>query len=847
MEDTHSSLPNKRPNSSDDHRTNHLLSPRKRSKPPHQPPPIPAGHAQLRIVCHASHVGGLIGKSGSTIKQLQQDTGSKIRVDDSLRPASDRRVVVVVGSTALDRRVEECDAEVSAVQLAALRVFEKVLEVAAEDGGGSGGGGGGEAAVFRAVIEEGCAGYVIGKGGKVVENLRRESGAKIRVLLGDHLPSYVPPPLELVEIEGDLLAVKKALLGVCGRLQQCPQGDKSSNKETKPVESTLQPTIHDLRVDPPLHKAPLYMVTTSSSLANAGRPLSFDDQRTSLFLPAKSSSPITVTRPLSFEVDRHGNMESRQNQQEVVFKILCSNDRVGGIIGKGGSIIRALQEETGAKISIGPSVTDCDERLVTVTSKEDVDSSYSAAQRAVILVYSRLAEAAAEKGLDTGSNKVSSVSARLLIPSNQVGCLLGKGGTIVTEMRKATGANIRILKDEQLPKCASEDDQVVEITGQFVKIQDAVFQVTSRLRSNLFPSNLTSVPESQTSSVAAEASRYERVRELPIGVHHSFVTSQPIDGLSSTRQGLDSLHNRQRLDHPPWAGSRTSEEALYASHHREDKYLNTSMHHIPLTAKSVDGLSALRQDWDSLYNHQRLDDLLVGGSRESELILEANRRERKRDLPIDLHHSFATSRSVDGLSAVRQGDSLYNSQRLDRPPLAGSLASEMTLNASRHVRERDLPMSVRHSFMTSESIDGPSTLRQGLDSLYNSQRLEHSPLASSRTSEVSAFGVNSRSFLNHGRGLAPPSNGGVELGSSKRPAIVTNTTVEISVPEEAISSVYGENGRNLMRIRQVSGAKVVVHEAAPGTRDRTVLISGSPEETQAAQSLLHAFILTGSS
>ncbi|KAK9677400.1 hypothetical protein RND81_11G140800 [Saponaria officinalis] len=719
MADSYLSLPNKRPLSSDHH---HTLSPSKRSK---QPPPIPAGHASLRIICHASHVGGFIGKSGSTIKQLQLDTGTKIRVDDSLRPGSDHRVIVVVGPTASDKRVEEYGAEVSAVQVAALRVFEKVLEVSKD--------GGGDTMVFRVLIDEGHAGYVIGKGGKIVENLRKESGAKIRVLLGDHLPPFVSPPYELVEVEGDLLAVKKALLGVCGRLQQCPQVDKSSNKETKPLESTSQPTILDFVVDPPLQRAPLYAATTSSTLAAMGRPLPFDVQRPLLYMPAVSSSPITVTRPLSFEVDRHASIESRQHQQEVVFKVLCSNDRIGGIIGKGGSIIRALQDETGARISIGPSVNDCDERLVTVTSKEDVDTSYSAAQRAVILIYTRLAEAAAEKGLDTNT-----VSARLLIASNQVGCLLGKGGTIVSEMRKTTGANIRILKGEQLPKCASEDDQVVEITGQFVKIQDAVYQVTSRLRSNLFASNMTSVPESQTNfSVPPDVNRYERVRNLPIGMHHSIAASERMDGLSTMRHGLDSMHNRQRLDNPPWAGSQTSEVALYASRHGEDRDLSISAHHFPATAKSIDGLSSMRHGRDSLYDHQRFDNLPLGGSRASEVALDGSRHGILKDLPIDMHHSFGTARSIDGLSSMRQGvESLYDSQRLDRSPLAGSRASEMTLNASRHGRERELPMGVHHSFMTSQSIDGRSAVRQGLDSSYDSRRLDHSPLASSRTSEV---------------------------------------------------------------------------------------------------------------
>lgn len=46
---------------------------------------------------------------------------------------------------------------------------------------------------------------------------------------------------------------------------------------------------------------------------------------------------------------------------------------------------------------------------------------------------------------------------------------------------------------------------------------------------------------------------------------------------------------------------------------------------------------------------------------------------------------------------------------------------------------------------------------------------------------------------------------------------------------------------------QISSAKVIVRAPNPGKTERTVVISGTPDETQAAQSLLQAFILTGTS
>lgn len=80
-----------------------------------------------------------------------------------------------------------------------------------------------------------------------------------------------------------------------------------------------------------------------------------------------------------------------------------------------------------------------------------------------MLVFSKSVEAGVEKVLDMGSKKESYVAARLVVPSNQVGCLLGKGGTIVSEMRKATGASIRVFGNDQVPKCVSDNDQMVQV------------------------------------------------------------------------------------------------------------------------------------------------------------------------------------------------------------------------------------------------------------------------------------------------------------------------------------------------------------------------------------------------
>jgi predicted RNA-binding protein YlqC (UPF0109 family) len=55
-------------------------------------------------------------------------------------------------------------------------------------------------------------------------------------------------------------------------------------------------------------------------------------------------------------------------QEEITFRLLCSNDKVGGIIGKDGIIIQALPCFTGVDIKIVDSVPEEDERVVIISA-----------------------------------------------------------------------------------------------------------------------------------------------------------------------------------------------------------------------------------------------------------------------------------------------------------------------------------------------------------------------------------------------------------------------------------------------------------------------------------------------
>ncbi|KAJ1290256.1 hypothetical protein BS78_02G229200 [Paspalum vaginatum] len=292
-------------------------------------------------------------------------------------------------------------------------------------------------------------GCVLGKGGKTVERMRQESGAQIRVFRNrDQLPPCAPPGDELIHISGSFPQVRKALLAVSTCLQDNPRPDTSNIPMGRPY-------------GPPG--------------SGTGCPPGMDPHSQRSYLPPHMPDYHARTYPSN----AGGPGPRFFFEQEIVFRMIILNDMVGSIIGKGGSTIRALQSETGACIKILEPIAESEERIVAISARENSDMMHSPAQDAVVRVYSRISEASMDRS--------SSTAARLLVPSQHIGCLLGKGGSIITEMRKVTGASIRIFGNEQIPRCAQRNDEMVQVTGSFQSIQDALIHITGRIRDVILP------------------------------------------------------------------------------------------------------------------------------------------------------------------------------------------------------------------------------------------------------------------------------------------------------------------------------------------------------------------------
>ncbi|MFS8023610.1 putative K domain-containing protein [Helianthus anomalus] len=81
------------------------------------------------------------------------------------------------------------------------------------------------------------------------------------------------------------------------------------------------------------------------------------------------------------------------------------------------------------------------------------------------------------------------------------------------------------------------------------------------------------------------------------------------------------------------------------------------------------------------------------------------------------------------------------------------------------------------------------------------------------------------------------------FGGGNHQTIITNTTVEVVVPRTVVPAIYGEDGGCLRQIREISDAKIIINDPKPGAKETLIIISGTPEQTHAAQSLIQAFVI----
>ncbi|KAL8231124.1 hypothetical protein R6Q57_000901 [Mikania cordata] len=389
-----------------------------------------------RILCQSRKIGSVIGKGGGIIKALREETQAKITVAESI-PGSEERVIMIsspsnmpVKSTTSDNP-ENNDMELHcAAQDALLKVHDRIIE---EDLVGE------NPIIARLLVPNNTVGCILGKKGDVINRLRSETGAGIRVMPGDQRPVCAMTTDELVQISAKPTVAKRALYQVSTLLHQNPRKDK-----------------------PPVSKSQ-NMTPTNAMRAERGPG-------------ARGVPSMPWMGPTRFGPDGvdgdYATTHGEDIPSEFSMKILCSSAKIGGVIGKGGSNVRQLQQETGTSIQVDEASVESEERVIRVSSFEALRNPRSQTVDAVLNIQDKISE----------HNEKGFITTRLLIPSSKVGCIIGQGGQVINEMRRRTKAEIRVYPKEEKPKCAGEDEELVQVSGIYNAAKDALAEIALRYR-----------------------------------------------------------------------------------------------------------------------------------------------------------------------------------------------------------------------------------------------------------------------------------------------------------------------------------------------------------------------------
>lgn len=420
----------------------------------------------FRILCPGSRIGAIIGRGGSIVKQIRDETGARVKIADAV-PGVDERVVIVSG-------LEDKEREWSPAQEGLFRVYDRILDVAPEETVAPTG----TSTAARLLIPAVQVGCILGKGGSIIQQMREETGAQLRIMPKEQRPGCALPTDALLQLSGDLGVVRQALRAVSLRLRANPPRERPVTPRAAGVPlgvlggGGVAPSPGGLGLGLGLGLGPGQLRVGAQAQQLAGT-VAFGSQ-----------SQLRVGWPGATAALAHGGGGGPPT--ELVFRILCTASKTGSVIGKGGSIISHLREQTGARIKISDPIPGCDERVVIVSGNEVPGAPFSPAQEALLLVHARLL---LESDLEPPPGTLATT--RLLVPTAQIGCLLGKGGAIISEMRRLSYAQIRILPPEELPACAQAlepDDglqpSLLQITGDLNANRVALHQASTRLRAN---------------------------------------------------------------------------------------------------------------------------------------------------------------------------------------------------------------------------------------------------------------------------------------------------------------------------------------------------------------------------
>ncbi|XP_026489583.1 insulin-like growth factor 2 mRNA-binding protein 1 isoform X4 [Vanessa tameamea] len=376
----------------------------------------------LRLLVQSDMVGAIIGRQGSTIRLITQQSRARVDVHRKDNVGSLEKAITIYGNP--DNCTNAC---------------KRILEVMQQEANNTNKG----EICLKILAHNNLIGRIIGKGGNTIKRIMQETDTKITVSSINDINSF---NLErIITVKGSIENMAKAESQISAKLRQSYENDL----QVLAPQSIMFPGLH-----------PMAMMSTGRGFCGAPPPF-----------------PPPIYAPLA---GQGGAQQGAGDSQETTY-LYIPNNAVGAIIGTKGSHIRniirfsnasvkiaPLEQEKGAEGgtsagAVGPAAAAQQERKVTIVGSPE------AQWKAQYLIFEKMRE----EGFMSGSEDVR-LTVEIVVASSQVGRIIGKGGQNVRELQRVTGSLIKLPEQPQPPAAAAHDHETtVHIVGPFYSVQSA--------------------------------------------------------------------------------------------------------------------------------------------------------------------------------------------------------------------------------------------------------------------------------------------------------------------------------------------------------------------------------------
>ncbi|KMZ09135.1 insulin-like growth factor 2 mRNA-binding protein 1 isoform X3 [Drosophila sechellia] len=495
---------------------------------PGMPGPGRQADFPLRILVQSEMVGAIIGRQGSTIRTITQQSRARVDVHRKENVGSLEKSITIYGNP--ENCTNACKRILEVMQQEAISTNKGELSPECSE------------ICLKILAHNNLIGRIIGKSGNTIKRIMQDTDTKITVSSINDINSF---NLErIITVKGLIENMSRAENQISTKLRQSYENDL----QAMAPQSLMFPGLH-----------PMAMMSTP------GNGMVFN---TSMPFPscqsfAMSKTPASVVPPV-FPNDL----------QETTY-LYIPNNAVGAIIGTKGSHIRSIMRFSNASLKIAP--LDADKPLDQQTERKvTIVGTPEGQWKAQYMIFEKMRE----EGFMCGTDDVR-LTVELLVASSQVGRIIGKGGQNVRELQRVTGSVIKLPEHALAPPSGGDEETPVHIIGLFYSVQSA----QRRIRAMMLSTNPPPITKKQKAakeqlqqqqqSLAGAASSGSQQQQpqspsqqqaLPPQLHH-----QPVSSASSSStppahhqqqaSTAATSHQLQQQPSPPPPGNATAAAA----------------------------------------------------------------------------------------------------------------------------------------------------------------------------------------------------------------------------------------------------------------------------------------------